>query len=378
MTKTIEVKPFLEYGELVQRLIGKGMLIKDPQRAERKLAQVGYYRLSGYWHTSRRFQKTDHGLAYEDKFQTNTSFEDIFNFYLFDKRLRVEFTDALERIEIYFRTIIAHEIGRIDPLAYLDTKQFSKESLKDSSRIRYADWLDRHNKLISESKEDSIEDHRSKGKPIPIWVAAEVWDFGALSKFYSILSVKNQDLICNRLGLKSRKELNNWLINLNGIRNRCAHHSRLCNRTNPRTITIPKVGYFNSLKLDEAQRNRFFSIVAVIWFLLKKIGPNSTWLCRIADIIDHKPAIPGFTYKSIGFSAEGFPRKLFPETIKQQDPPVAQPPIEMLEQHHASICSIKDEIQKKDLSPAEKTQLKSLADNLLAFSCEIETLLSED
>ncbi|MGT0149176.1 Abi family protein [Vibrio metschnikovii] len=123
---------------------------------------------------------------------------------------------------------------------------------------------------------------------MPLWVVAEAWDFGALSKFYSILSGNNQDLICNRLGLDNRKELDNWLINLNGIRNRCTHHARLCNRSNPRTLQTPMKGYFNLLDLSQNQKNKFFGLITVIWFLLKQIGPSSTWICRIADLIDQK------------------------------------------------------------------------------------------
>lgn len=255
--KPIEVKPFFEYDELIQRLIDRGMLIRDPLRAQRKLTQVGYYRLSGYWHTSRKFKRVEKKIQHEDEFQKNTYFENIFEFYLFDKKLRVEFFDALERIEIYLRSIIAHELGRINPLAYLDKKQFSKYAFKADSKIRYDDWLSRQERLIKSSKEDSIEDHKRKGKPLPIWVVSEVWDFGSLSKLYSILSGKNQDLICHRLGLDSRKELDNWLINLNGIRNRCAHHARLSNRSNPRTLLMPRKGYFNLLALNEGQKINF-------------------------------------------------------------------------------------------------------------------------
>lgn len=32
------------------------MQIHDPSRAERKLAQLGYYRLSGYWYPAREFK----------------------------------------------------------------------------------------------------------------------------------------------------------------------------------------------------------------------------------------------------------------------------------------------------------------------------------
>lgn len=45
-----EVKAFLEYHDLMQQLIDRGMNVTNRERCERKLAQVGYYRLSGYWH----------------------------------------------------------------------------------------------------------------------------------------------------------------------------------------------------------------------------------------------------------------------------------------------------------------------------------------
>lgn len=372
MMKPIEVKPFFEYDELIQRLVDRGMLIQDPLRAQRKLTQVGYYRLSGYWHTSRKFKYVQKRIQHEDEFQKNTSFENIFEFYLFDKKLRVELFDALERIEIYLRTIIAHELGRIHPLAYLDIKQFSRDAFKEDAKIRYDDWLSRQCRLISSSKEDSIEDHKSKGKPIPIWVASEVWDFGSLSKLYSILSGKNQDLICRRLGLDSRNELNNWLINLNGIRNRCAHHARLCNRSNPRTLSIPRKGYFNLLALDESQKNKFYGLIAVVEFLLKKIGPSSTWICRIADLIDKKPDIPGFTYRSMGFPEGGFPRKLFPDTVKPYSEVVKRSAIDELEHKLDQFLFLKDKLNFKEVEAKDRIRLEAIADKLINHSCEFD------
>lgn len=373
MTQDVEVKPFFEYDELIQRLVDRGMSINHPLRAQRKLTQVGYYRLSGYWYTSRKFKIVEDKIQYESNFKKNTNFEDIFDFYLFDKKLRIEFTDALERIEIYLRTIMSHEIGRLNPLAYLDKKQFSKNAFKPYSKIHYNDWIERHNRLIDTSKEDSIANHKKNGKPIPIWVAAEAWDFGALSKFYSILSGKNQDLICNRLGIDNRKELDNWLINLNGVRNRCAHHARLCNKPNTRTLSIPRKGYFNLLDLGENQKNKFFGIISVIWFLLKKIGPSSTWISRIANIIDQKPDIPGLTFKSMGFPENGFPRNKFPETKLIAAPvPVEINSIEKLEKTLDQFYLIYKQTKLQDISEQDKKRINALQDRLLEYSCDIE------
>ena len=46
-----------------------------------------------------------------------TSFDGIIELYLFDKKLRLSVLDAVERIEVHLRTVIAHELGRLDPVA---------------------------------------------------------------------------------------------------------------------------------------------------------------------------------------------------------------------------------------------------------------------
>lgn len=310
-----EVKAFLEYHDLMQQLIDRGMNVTNRERCERKLAQVGYYRLSGYWHPSRTYNRSSQRqITYNNQFQSNTHFEAIFNFYLFDKALRQEFMSAIERIEIYFRTIIAHEMGRISPLAYENKSLFSTNAFDATKKGPDFDkWTTRHQNLLKDCKEDSITSHFNNNKPIPIWVAMEAWDFGQLSKFYSMLKDEYRDVICTRVGIDKRDVLDNWLININGLRNRCAHHSRFCNRPNPRSFKFLKNGYFNLLSISQNESEKLFGAIAVIWFLIKKIGPSSNWLDRIADIIDTKPTVPGFYFSSMGFDRTllSFPRTRF-------------------------------------------------------------------
>ncbi|EKS7780437.1 Abi family protein [Edwardsiella piscicida] len=333
------VKVFLEYPKLVQLLIERGMNVSDQARCERKLAQVGYYRLSGYWHSARTYDYSTSSRPqrnYHNQFQPNTCFESIFRFYLFDKALRQEFMNAIERIEIYFRTIIAHEMGRISPLAYEDKSLFSANAFDVSKKgPNFADWTARHKKLLEECKEDSIESHFLNRKPIPIWVAMEAWDFGQLSKFYSMLKDEYRDVICARADINNRDVLDNWLININGLRNRCAHHSRFCNRPNPRSFKLLRNGYFNLLNISQVESGKLFGAIAVIWFLLKKIGPSSKWLERIAFLIDEKPEVPGFYFSSMGFSrnASSFPRdRFYNEFMRGQPVTIPLQPNELVEQ----------------------------------------------
>lgn len=54
-------KPFRSHSDLCALLTSRGMQIADVPRAERKLSQVGYYRLSGYWYPCREFVRNAHG-----------------------------------------------------------------------------------------------------------------------------------------------------------------------------------------------------------------------------------------------------------------------------------------------------------------------------
>lgn len=272
---------------------------------------------------------------------------------------------------------MAHELGRTDPLCHLNKMTFSKDSCIRDDKLRkgpyYPAWLERHEKQIRESQEDSIVSHRDAGKPIPIWVAAEVWDFGSLSKFYSMLSVKNQDLVCARIGITERNVLDNWLINLNVLRNRCAHHSRVCNRPNPRTLKLPKKGYFNLLELDAHGREKIFGLIAVIWFLLKQIGRSSDWILRIADLMDHKPNVPGFAYKSMGNAGDAFPRELFAEA---KLPPA--PVIDFASLSSQAKCSASDSVnylRANANEPGAETEADSLTEVWLQSVVDIEEIL---
>ena len=46
-------KPHQTYPELVTLLQKRGMIVPDEERAKRKLSQIGYYRLSGFWYPCR-------------------------------------------------------------------------------------------------------------------------------------------------------------------------------------------------------------------------------------------------------------------------------------------------------------------------------------
>lgn len=315
--------------ELVALLQERGMLISDEERARRKLSQIGYYRLSGFWYPCRKGAVDESG-AYvkdlltglplrEDTFQDNTRFNEIIDLYLFDKKLRQLMLDAIERIEIHVRSVIAHEIGRFDPLAYLDTSFINPKILQDRRNKAgqvvnfWKVWDTKQQELVDNSKEECIVWHKKSGRSVPFWVVIETWDFGIMSKYFENLKGKYQEKICHRLDVPNKKVLAGWLQEINILRNHCAHHSRIWNRVASNSLAVLDNDYFKALGLDSEARKRIYGKICVLWYLVQRIGPNSDWIVRVADLVDSKPTIACCPYTSMGLpDNSGFPRRFFP------------------------------------------------------------------
>lgn len=225
--------------------------------------------------------------------------------------------DALERVEIFIRSIIAHELGYHDPLAHLNAKYINPKqtrNFKDRSgndRNIWDEWTTKQANLLKRSQADCIVWHRQNQKAIPIWVAIEAWDFGTMSKFFEILRQKYQNKICDRIGGVTPKELRLWLIELNTLRNRCAHHSRIWNQQARNSLPVSSDPYFHSLQLSKQAMRRIFGLISILWFLVQKVGANSNWIEEVATVVDSKPILSNCSYKVMGFNDEsGFPKAL--------------------------------------------------------------------
>ena len=81
----------------------------------RQLEAVGYYRLCAYWYP---FKQAD------SSFVPGTSFDVVWNRYVFDRQLRLAVMDAIERVEIAIRTALVTELAmRHGAFAHVDPKK---------------------------------------------------------------------------------------------------------------------------------------------------------------------------------------------------------------------------------------------------------------
>lgn len=173
-----------------------------------------------------------------------TDFADVVSLYEADRKLRTLIHDGMERIEVAMRTKIiellcARHPG--DPTFYLKSDDFRPN-------FDHVSWLSTaYGRLARAKKSDAVKHYIDEyGGQYPMWVVAEVLDFSDISKLYAGLGSNDQRSISEALDIKinfsslnrnqkqrltKKHPLASWLEQLTVIRNTCAHHGRLWNRS---------------------------------------------------------------------------------------------------------------------------------------------------
>jgi len=95
-------KPALNYADQLQRLRTRGLIIQNDAKAQHLLENISYYRLSGYWYPMIAEPKSAHN------FKPNSSFDNAFNLYCFDRELRTLILGELEKIEVAVRAVMIY------------------------------------------------------------------------------------------------------------------------------------------------------------------------------------------------------------------------------------------------------------------------------
>ena len=297
-------RPWKAFDEQIDLLKSRGMTVQDEAWATEWLQRTGYYRLSAYWYPFRVFmheQDPDTGAIRSvrtDAFVPDTAFSDAVNLYLFDRKLRVLLADALERIEVSLRVQIAYRLGKTDTFAYLHEDNFHptwrNRPGPDSRLTAFAAWQQKYQSLVQRSKEDFVKHYRdTHGPDLPIWVAIEVWDFGAVSQLLAMMKVPDQQAIAAHYGIADWQAFASWVRALSYLRNLVAHHSRVWNRNMVSEPKMPASGQSAWCAQFVGKRDLLakpFVYLAIVRHMVEAICPGSQWRHRLADHLLEFPA----------------------------------------------------------------------------------------
>ena len=303
------IKPPLTYTNQVALLQSRGMLIPDVKRAERLLANISYYRLSAYMLP---YKKKENGLII-DCFKENTTWNMIYDLYVFDRKLRLLVFDAIERLEIAIRTQIIYQLSHKYGSHWQDNPNIFKAPerrvLRDGSIVTFDVYaeIQKHisEQLRSNRAEVFIQHYRNKyDTPVypPSWMSVEVMYFSHLSR------------ICT--GLKNRADISgianyfslppqifcSWIHSINYIRNLCAHHARLWNRE---MSIVPEKLHFSKILTwisnpDTVQRGKIYYFFCMLDYLLQTANPTSSFKERLKTLLDEYKNV--VSLPAMGFS----------------------------------------------------------------------------
>ena len=303
-------KPPLTYEKQVELLLSRGLIVTDRKRAERHLANISYYRLSAYMLP---YKKKENGIII-DAFKEGTTWDDIYDLYVFDRKLRLLVFDAIERLEVAIRTQIIYQLSHKYGSHWQDNAHIfmpSREvTLRDGRKITIDVYreIQSHIKeqLHSNRAEVFIQHYHNKydtPENPPSWMSVEIMYFNHLSK------------ICT--GLKNRADINgiasyfalppktfcSWLHTMNYVRNICAHHSRLWNRD--LNIVPEKLSFSKRLVWintpDTAKRSKNYYFFCMINYMLQVANPTSQFKTKLKELLEE--------YKNvISLDSMGFPQ----------------------------------------------------------------------
>lgn len=223
----LDLKQPKTFDEQIKLLKSRGLIINNEEKAKFILSNINYYRFSAY---------LIHLKKEDDTYKKNTTFEYVYNLYLFDKELRNLLIEMLENIEVSFRTYISYTLAiRHGSHGYLDKQCFKNEKYFELFINKLESEKNNHkNKLF-------IKHHNDKYNGIlPVWVAVEIMSFGTLSKLYSNMLPQDTTYIKKELCSINPTLVNSWLHSLTHLRNVCAHYGRIYN------VNFPPIKIKNS------------------------------------------------------------------------------------------------------------------------------------
>ena len=213
------------------------------------------------------------------------------------------FLDAIERIEMAVKAAVSTTMSlQYGPHWFMDATHFEPG-------FDHSDFLDRAKKEIGHddpNRRDVFIEHYygryDQPEMPPSWMLFEALPFGVVSMATKRLEISRRKKVAGTLNIPE-PAMKSWPHCLSYVRNLCAHHSRLWNRT----FTI-KPFVTKQHSADLIPNDRLYAQIVVTQILMRHISPDSRWRDRIAALLAEHPSL---TPERLSFPADWADRQIW-------------------------------------------------------------------
>ena len=270
-------KPPLSITDQIAKLKQRGLKFNDEQIAGHYLSNISYYRLRAYTYPFQDNSDPNHN------FIKDISFEEIIELYVFDRRLRLLIFNAIEKIEIALRTKIVYEFSLTNGSHWHEDANMYRNNYFFNKNINSLyEEVDRSSETFIEHYKQT---YTTPAYP-PAWMSLEVITMGLLSKLYGNLNKGvEKKKVAKEFGLPNPLILESWMHAFAGLRNICAHHSRLWNR---RFTIVPRIPYntVNTfIQNTNIYDNKLYAQLCCMNYITRIISPDSSFVIDLKNLL---------------------------------------------------------------------------------------------
>ena len=170
-------KQFKTLDEQIDILRHKGLIIKDERYAKEVLLRENYFFLMGYRHL---FIKKD------KQFKDNTTFEELYSLFLFDRHLRNIIFKYLLVIENNLKSIFSYQLSKKYGYKEKDYLKNNNFTTAPEKQAQLNDLLRKMKRQIrvNGSQHTATQHYASNYGYIPLWILVKVLSFGIISELF--------------------------------------------------------------------------------------------------------------------------------------------------------------------------------------------------
>lgn len=234
--------------ELINYLSEKGIIISNKEDALAKIERYTYYSIINTYKTMFKDEKGNYIY--------NTSFDDIYALFEFDKNLKNIILKYCLEIETVIKSVMANQISKVYGIKnYLNTKNWDNSISNDIKEKLL-------NKINDEIRKNynihiAVTHYMDRYKFIPPFVLVKILTFGVASSYYGLLKQSDRQAIAKYFKI-SDKLLKQILKNLTTVRNVAAHSDRLYSYTSKFYLS------FKFIEKDYIKSNNITNLYMII------------------------------------------------------------------------------------------------------------------